>query len=621
MQKQKMRIALHSIVCLLCLLTCPMRSAAESVDDEIERLKAEMYHYYSTDSIEQFMTATDRLKVLTLETGDERLFYKTWCNQAVFVFRKSSRDKGLAILEEVRRYATRHDSKFGLYTASSANSTMMNIQKQYKLAEKSLYECIDYLHRYFPGESAAVDYISLAMIYHNAQDYDRELECARKALEEPNVIPIHQQSAWAHICVGLAHKPLEGGGRQRFNEAYSKWQQVDSLAKRDSGLSEIVRYFHAKVNGHKPEMLLHARKIESRLNRYIYECEALAENGRYEEAYRLFQQYKAYYDSVTVADVRQQAAQHSLMLDVARAESEAKDLRIANETMGMWMMMAFSILTICFLTFYLYRRRQQVKRLREAYTQLEQTTTVKETIESELRIARDIQMGMVPSVFPAFPDRPDIDLYASINPAKEVGGDLYDFFMQEEKLYFCVGDVAGKGVPASMTMAVVVKLFRTIAKSGCAPEQIARKLNEALASDNDNGMFVTMFIGVVDLTTGRLDFCNAGHNPPVIIDMQHPSFIRMEANAPVGLWENVDFVGEHINNIRYKPLVVYTDGLNEAENSRQEQFGEARMIEVLQWHRFTGARQTVELLQDEVNHHVAGAEPSDDLTLLCINLK
>ena len=613
--------AMRAIVCLLCLLPCPLRAAAESVADEIERQRTAMYRYYGTDSVDLFMTVTERLKTLTLETGDERLFYKAWCNQAVYIFRKVNRDKGLALLDEVRRYATSHDSKFGLYTASSANSTMMNMLKHYDEAKKSLYQGIEYVHRYFPGESAAVDYISLAMIYHNTNDFERELACAQEALKEPGIIVIHQQSAWAHICIALASMPMNDKQKQRFNQAYSQWQKVDSAAQRHNGMTEIVQYHHARVNGDKAMMLEYARKIRSPLNRYVFESEALAANGRFEEAYKMYQEYKNYSDSANVAEIQQQTAQHALKLGVARAESEAKDLRIANETMGMRMLVVLSVLTIAFLTFYLYRHRQQVKRLEEAYGQLEETTTAKERIESELRIARDIQMGMVPTTFPAFPERTDIDLYAEMTPAKQVGGDLYDFFLQNEKLYFCVGDVSGKGVPASMAMAVVVKLFRTIAKTVAAPEQIAKRLNEAMVTDNDNGMFTTMFIGIIDLTTGRLDFCNAGHNPPIIIDTQHPSLLKMESNAPIGLWENVNFVGEHINNIRYKPLIVYTDGLNEAENSRQEQFGEARMMEVLQFHRFTSSRQVVKLLQDEVHHHAAGAEPSDDLTLLCISLK
>ena len=248
---------------------------------------------------------------------------------------------------------------------------------------------------------------------------------------------------------------------------------------------------------------------------------------------------------------------------------------------------------------------------------LQQTTASKAAIESELKVASDIQMGMVPRIFPPFPNRKDIDLYASMTPAKEVGGDLYDFFAQDDKLYFCLGDVSGKGIPASLFMAVTRNLFRIIAQQGHPPVEIATQINNFLAKDNDRGMFVTMFIGMADLRTGHLDFCNCGHNPP-ILDGQ---FIQFEYdNQPLGLWEDDPFYGESIDNIRGKQLLIYTDGLNEAENQEKQMFGNKRLLELMADTNSLTSEGVIDMLKEAVEAHRDGATPNDDLTLLCLKL-
>ena len=244
------------------------------------------------------------------------------------------------------------------------------------------------------------------------------------------------------------------------------------------------------------------------------------------------------------------------------------------------------------------------------------TTANKERIEGELRIAREIQMGMVPRMFPAFPERDDIDLFAEMTPAKEVGGDLYDFFIQHNKMYFCIGDVSGKGVPASLFMAVTRNLFRVVAQQELPPAEVARQINDTLSENNEQGMFVTMFIGTLDLKTGRLDFCNCGHNPPVY----KGEFLPMEANAPLGLFGGLEFTGETVEDIEDSMMLFYTDGLNEAENLQHEQFGDDRLLDYMQ-HRSTTAKGTILGIQEAVANFVGEAEPSDDLTMLCLKLK
>ena len=183
-------------------------------------------------------------------------------------------------------------------------------------------------------------------------------------------------------------------------------------------------------------------------------------------------------------------------------------------------------------------------------------------------------------------------------------------------LYFCVGDVSGKGVPASLFMAQSARLFRTLAAEGMMPADIAVRMNNELAENNDQGMFVTMFMGLLHLDTGRLDYCNCGHNPPVI-DGQ---FLKMQYdNQPLGLWEDDPFEGESIADIRGKQLLVYTDGLNEAENKQMELLGNKRLLELMADTQDLDSHQVIDMLKSAVEQHRNGAEPNDDLTMLAIH--
>ena len=277
-----------------------------------------------------------------------------------------------------------------------------------------------------------------------------------------------------------------------------------------------------------------------------------------------------------------------------------------------------------FIVYALYKQKAAARLhkahndLKAAYDQLEETTSAKERIESELRIARHIQESIVPS---EFPQRKDLELYASMTPAKEVGGDLYDYLFIGDNLCFCVGDVSGKGVPAALFMAQVIRLFRAMAKRNYTPAKIATELNAELVEHNDDGMFVTMFIGMVHLPTGKLDFCNAGHNPPVLGNGSESRFIPMEANAPIGLWEGLKFTGEVIDDIRGQLLFAYTDGLNEAENPEQVQFGDEQLLDIVKRTSNMSAQDMIETMKGEVKRHRHGADPNDDLTMLCLHIE
>ncbi len=253
----------------------------------------------------------------------------------------------------------------------------------------------------------------------------------------------------------------------------------------------------------------------------------------------------------------------------------------------------------------------------EQIDQIKKSNEEKGRIESELSIARHVQMSLLLNKYPAFPERTDVDVFARLTPAKEVGGDLYDYLIRDEKLYFCVGDVSGKGIPASMVMMVTRSLFRTAIAHDSHPGKIASVINDQIAEDNDSSMFVTMFIGVLDLPSGRLRYCNAGHNPPLLSDSQGTTTLACDSNIPLGVAENWKFSVQEIVIRPLTTIFLYTDGLTEAENASHEQFMEERMADV--------ARQSdlhpkalVENMEKAVRLFVGDAEQNDDMTMLAV---
>ena len=240
----------------------------------------------------------------------------------------------------------------------------------------------------------------------------------------------------------------------------------------------------------------------------------------------------------------------------------------------------------------------------------------RERIAGELQIATGIQMSMVPKTFPPFPERHDLDMAATIVPAKEVGGDLYDFFIRDEKLFFCVGDVSGKGVPAALVMAVTRTTFRNLSAHEDSPGRIVQAMNDNLSSMNESNMFVTFFCGVLDLANGHLRYCNAGHNPPyTLTNVIKP--LPVEPNLPLGIMGGYEFKEQEMP-FRYDDAIfLYTDGLTEAENAAHEQFGEARMEKNL--HGRKSAQAHLDVIKKDVQAFVGDAPQSDDLTILFIH--
>ncbi len=249
---------------------------------------------------------------------------------------------------------------------------------------------------------------------------------------------------------------------------------------------------------------------------------------------------------------------------------------------------------------------------------LRSTTEKKANMERDLHIAAKIQQGMLLKVFPAFPERSDIDIYGMQRAAKEVGGDIFDFLMRDDRLYFLIGDVSGKGVPASLFMTVVGHLFRNVARYSTSASIIVEAINNGLAEGNDEDMFCTLFCGVLDMQTGRVEFCNAGHNPPIWVHEGNTLFMQPEVNLPTGVLGDFEYKSEEIQLSEGDALFLYTDGVTEAENSQKALFGDASTLAMVDLLKDVPMKDMADGVVDAIRRFVDDYEQSDDLTMLCL---
>lgn len=260
---------------------------------------------------------------------------------------------------------------------------------------------------------------------------------------------------------------------------------------------------------------------------------------------------------------------------------------------------------LAIIGFVVYRTSWNLERLRKVNAE-------KERISSELHVASQIQQSMLP---PDHLQQDGLDIFGSLVPAREVGGDIFDFFLRNEKLFFCIGDVSGKGIPSALVMSVIHSMFRMASAHENNPARIMQTINEASCEGNESNMFVTLFIGILDLPTGHLRYCNAGHDVPVVVGGEA---LQAKANIPVGLFDDFTYEMQETTLAEGSMLFLYTDGLTEAKNVKRQQFGKARVMTILNDSGNLKPEQLLEKMTHEVHTFVEDAEQSDDLTMLAI---
>ena len=388
----------------------------------------------------------------------------------------------------------------------------------------------------------------------------------------------------------------------RWEEAADNYSSILEYLQKDLSvysLDNIQRYLLKKYRSHQ---MLDQEELANMTARQI--CEVLDSaitNNRHLDASEL--------QSI-----------HERDMEIVKAEaSSARQRQIYTGLVVAILIIAFTIYTV-------FRHRANLKlrkaheELKVAYDQLEETTAQKAAIESDLRIASGIQMGMLPEKFPTRAERDDVQLYASLTPAKEVGGDLFDFYFRDEKLFFCIGDVSGKGVPASLFMAVTRSTFRTISAHESMPDRIVTIMNKTIADMNKNHMFVTLFVGVLDLPTGRLRYCNAGHDAPLLVGAGIGE-LPCDSNIPVGFMPTWKYSLQEAQIFTGTTIFLFTDGLTEATSADFKLFDMERVNDVAVKalaQQQQEPQQLISLMTEAVHQFVGDAEQSDDLTMMAI---
>jgi adenylate cyclase len=285
------------------------------------------------------------------------------------------------------------------------------------------------------------------------------------------------------------------------------------------------------------------------------------------------------------------------------------------KTGNMFFSPLYPLITVagCFAFLNLLRFRMAEKKAHKRAREIQR-------IESELNIAKEIQMGVIPKIFPAFPDQDSFDLFASLIPAREVGGDLYDFFlMDEDHLCFTIGDVAGKGVPASLFMVITRTLIKNLVKYYSSPADLMARINEILCIDNPRSLFVTLFIGILDLKTGKLIYANGGHNPPVQFSDNDGVYFNNESSGPVvGVIEDLSY--EELT-LTLKPgdaIFLYTDGVTEAMNKNKREFSATYLLKICKTIEKESTSHVVKTILQKVRNHAGTIRQSDDIAMMMI---
>ena len=558
-------------------------------------------------------------------------YYDTWMMLGEEYSFSGEYSKAIKVVQEIHDDATKRGNKYGLTASEFIKGLVYDGQGNYKESASSFEAALSN----YPANGAPFQKNSIYVYYltelknlHNADKMRSTLAEWRAYIEEcrkdTTLKPI-QFDNWLYYYHHSCY--LYYIHQKDFDKAAL---QVDSvvLHLEKTGWSQVTRN---EVMGYRARLAIERKNYAEALklndqqlplakeldvNAYVeilgQRAKILSGLGKWKEAYSYLDQFHTLVDSLREGETLLQLNELNKRYELDEIKAQQEREKMESERRQMILVMAIVVIVLLAFVVFVIFRLQAARRLAKLKTE-------QERIESELRIAREIQMSMVPHEFPHLDG---LDMYASMAPAREVGGDLYGYVMADEQLYFCLGDVSGKGVPASLFMAQATRLFQTLAKQGMLPAEICTRMNDALSGkDNENGMFVTCFVGLIDLKSGHLSFCNAGHNPPVIGGSSSKGdFLEMESNAPLGLWPGLEYVAEEIDTIKGRPLFIYSDGLTEAENDQQQQFGNELLLSILRNTQFESSKQVIETLAAEVEKHRNGAEPNDDLSMMCIRV-
>jgi len=603
------------ITLLLLIVGMPVRMSALS--EHAQTLLQRQKKLLHTDSVETFIKVTERLKTVLRETGEEEAFYDAWNNQITYMLDNVSTSQALKMADEMRDYAEAHKSRYGFYIVTFLNAHIAKELGMDDRAEELVQQAIDYRKHNLPKIKPLLQpYFFLSRVYGERKQGDKMVRAIDKALKLSGWSKEDMITLWSLKCNAvICQEPIDTA---RFMTYHKQLHAIMNNGDYKGNVVISTECYHAQLTHDYARLLELAERLTDKDVRLKFKITAYDGLGRNQEAIDSFKVYKEWTDQQFNTETRKMAEISALELEAARAGNEAETLRLYQQRMMLIAIVCGLLLIAVFLAIYLRRRLLQMKALKQAYDQLEEVTTQKERIESELRIAHNIQMSMVPMVFP---EHDAFDVFASMTPAKEVGGDLYDFFVHGDQLFFCIGDVSGKGVPAALLMAETKSLFRAYASDGSMPDHIVSQINNNLSQNNGSQMFVTFFVGTLDLTSGLLRYCNAGHEDPVIVK-EEAHFLPVNRILPIGVIANTSYQMQEVVIEPHTTIFFYTDGLTEALNAEEKMFGEERILNEMNraiQARELSPRPLIERMIGAVHNFVGNTEQSDDLTMLAIN--
>lgn len=555
---------------------------------------------------------------MAAQTDDkEEQFYNDWYDRISYVLDNVSTRKAIDMIGEMRDYADRHDSKYGFFMVTYLSAHVARDMGMSERAEELMLQSIDYKKRNLPQMKPKIQvYYFLTHIYNDRSQGEKAIQALDNALKHSAWSSEDRIALLSLKCDAVAGiEPLDTA---RFMDYYGQMHNAVRDNHYEGNVNISAECHHAEFTHDYQRLLDLAEKLTNKAERLKFKISAYDGLGRNQEAIDSFRVYKTWTDKQYNEEMRKLTEMNALELEVARAENETSTLQLHHQRLILVAIVCGLLLIAVFLSAYLYRRQLQIRQLKQAYDRLEEVTIQKERIESELRIAHDIQMKMVPNVFPT---RPDIDIYASMIPAKEMCGDLYDFFVRNDQLYFCIGDVTGKGVPAALFMTVTKNLFRAYASNESTPDYIVSQMNHNLTEDNKSHMFVTLFVGILDLSSGLLRYCNAGHEDPIIVNRE-TRLLPINRIFPVGAVAGTPYQTQAIVMEPQTTIFLYTDGVTEAMTADKKMFGREQILDEINRTIQTGQvapKALIERMTAAVQAFVGDTEQSDDLTMLAIN--
>lgn len=555
---------------------------------------------------------------MAAQTDDkEEQFYNDWYDRISYVLDNVSTKKAIDMIGEMRDYADRHDSKYGFFMVTYLSAHVARDMGMSERAEELMLQSIDYKKRNLPQMKPKIQvYYFLTHIYNDRNQGEKAIQALDNALKHSAWSSEDRIALLSLKCDAVAGiEPLDTA---RFMDYYEQMHDAVRENHYEGDVNTSAECHHAEFTHDYQRLLDLAEKLTNKAERLMFKISAYDGLGRNQEAIDSFRVYKTWTDKQYNEEMRKLTEMNALELEVARAENETSTLQLHHQRLILVAIVCGLLLIAVFLSAYLYRRQLQIRQLKQAYDRLEEVTIQKERIESELRIAHDIQMKMVPNVFPT---RPDIDIYASMIPAKEMCGDLYDFFVRNDQLYFCIGDVTGKGVPAALFMTVTKNLFRAYASNESTPDYIVSQMNHNLTEDNKSHMFVTLFVGILDLSSGLLRYCNAGHEDPIIVNRE-TRLLPINRIFPVGAVAGTPYQTQAIVIEPQTTIFLYTDGVTEAMTADKKMFGREQILDEINRTIQTGQvapKALIERMTAAVQTFVGDTEQSDDLTMLAIN--